>query len=63
MVYSLSGETFDQALRIDTTAGRSFTDVDALSRSGATYYRVSTIDACGQESDLAGQPAKAGVSP
>jgi len=52
VVYRLSGSTFDEALRIGTTNGRSFVDPGAMLSGENLAYRVSAIDSCGNESAL-----------
>ena len=49
-VYTLGGPGFDEPVRIGTTEGRSFVHEGAAASSASYAYRVSRIDACGNES-------------
>ncbi len=51
-VYKLTGPTFDDAVKIGTTDGRTFTHEGAASSAQAFNYRVTAIDVCGNESVL-----------
>jgi len=51
-VYLLTGPTFSTAVRIGTTDGRTFRHEGAVLAPADYAYRVSAIDACGNESAL-----------
>lgn len=51
-VYSMAGPAFDQALRVGTTAGRSFVHQGAALDAQSSYYKVTAVDSCGNESAL-----------
>ena len=52
VIYQLSGPDFSEEIRIGSTANRSFVHEGALNNPDSFYYRVSAVDACGNESDL-----------
>jgi len=51
-VYALGGATFDVPVRVGTVDGRVFVHEGAALSSSDFYYRVTAIDACGNESSL-----------
>jgi len=50
-IYKLGGSGFGEALRVGTTEMRSFVHEGAALSAEDFYYRVTVIDACGNESD------------
>ncbi len=51
-VYKLGGAAFGEAVRIGTSDGRTFVHEGAALSGEDFYYKVSAIDACGNESAL-----------
>ncbi len=51
VVYELNGATFDQALAVGSTPTSSFVHEGVVGSPEIFFYRVSAIDACGNESD------------
>lgn len=51
-VYKLTGAGFSEAVRIGTTATKSFVHEGAALSGEDFFYRVSAVDACGNESAL-----------
>lgn len=52
VVYKLTGPAFAEALRIGSTESKTFTHSGAALTGESFYYRVSAVDACGNESAL-----------
>jgi hypothetical protein len=51
VVYSLNGPGFTDGLRIGSADGRDFVHEGAVSAGESFFYRVTAVDACGNESD------------
>ena len=51
-VYRLSGSTLSDEVRIGTSDGKTFVHEGAVLSGDDFYYRVTAIDACGQESPV-----------
>lgn len=52
VVYKLTGPGLSQAVRIGTTGTKQFVHAGAATSGESFYYRVSAVDACGNESGL-----------
>jgi len=50
VVYSLSGTGFSEAIRVGSADDRTFVHEGALSSEESYFYRVTAVDACGNES-------------
>ncbi len=51
-VYLLSGEDFSQAIRAGSTTSKGFVHAGAALAPENFFYRVTAVNACGQESAL-----------
>ncbi len=52
VVYRLTGTMLERGLRLGSTAARTFVHQDAALAQESFFYRVTAVDACGNESVL-----------